>query len=161
MVLFGQSAGSVSVDFYTYAYAQDPIIHGAIEQSGTAGVAFGPDSLPTPQIMTNVTEQPLSNWTNLVERVGCAGNFSGPDVMNSLPCMRSKPVDTILTASTPPSNLNPVAVWGPKFDNYTVYTDTSARVKILLRLTLISKTNTMVRRLLGVLQRSYVKSTSR
>lgn len=40
ITIFGESAGAASVDFYTYAWTQDPIIAGYIEESGTAA-SFG------------------------------------------------------------------------------------------------------------------------
>ena len=40
IVIFGQSAGGASVDYYNYAWKDDPIIAGSILQSGTAN-AFG------------------------------------------------------------------------------------------------------------------------
>ncbi|KAF2163249.1 hypothetical protein M409DRAFT_68551 [Zasmidium cellare ATCC 36951] len=36
MTLFGQSAGGIAVDFYTYAYPFDPLVQGFIPQSGVA-----------------------------------------------------------------------------------------------------------------------------
>ncbi|KAG8628057.1 hypothetical protein KVT40_003930 [Elsinoe batatas] len=36
IIIFGQSAGGTSVDYWTYAYRHDPIIAGAISHSGTA-----------------------------------------------------------------------------------------------------------------------------
>lgn len=40
ITMFGESAGPTSVDYYTYAWTQDPIIAGNIEESGT-GASFG------------------------------------------------------------------------------------------------------------------------
>jgi len=36
ITLFGQSAGAASVDYYSYTWAEDPIIHAFIPMSGTA-----------------------------------------------------------------------------------------------------------------------------
>jgi carboxylesterase type B len=36
ITLFGQSAGAVSVDYFSYAWTSDPIVAGFISESGTA-----------------------------------------------------------------------------------------------------------------------------
>ncbi|KJZ75378.1 hypothetical protein HIM_05304 [Hirsutella minnesotensis 3608] len=71
ITIAGQSAGAVGVDYYAYAYKDDPIVSGIIAHSGTA--------LSFPTQTSGVTER---NWAAVVRAVGCEG---GQDVMA---CMR-------------------------------------------------------------------------
>lgn len=76
IIIFGQSAGGASVDFYNYAWTDDPIIAGSIEMSGTAA-SFGnlrPGSA-------------AKSWFEVTEKAGC-GNAES-DVDEVLNCMRS------------------------------------------------------------------------
>jgi cholinesterase len=115
IVIFGQSSGSVAVDYWSYAYVQDPIISGFIEHSGNA-FSFG----------NNPPELALQHWSNASSLVGCGS--SG----DTLPCMRSKSVDEIEAVTTKtrrPPNSNPAPaspIFQPTaqgvtvFENYTV-----------------------------------------
>ncbi|CAM1511938.1 Fc.00g094510.m01.CDS01 [Cosmosporella sp. VM-42] len=58
MTLFGQSAGGSSTDFWTYAWANDPLVRGFIVMSGAVG---------NHQFAMNRTE----NFTHIAEQVGC------------------------------------------------------------------------------------------
>jgi cholinesterase len=119
MILFGQSAGGMSVDFYSYAYTKDPIIHGFIPQSGTAGsVARSTTS--------NVTNTAITNWSNLSQKLGC-GAVSENDITKTLACMRAKPLEAVLNATVPASQATAVGTWGPKIDDKIVFADTIAR----------------------------------
>ncbi|KAI0482041.1 carboxylesterase [Xylariaceae sp. FL0804] len=73
ITLFGQSAGAVAVDYWSYAYVEDPIVSGFISHSGNA--------LSFPMNNESTT---LSNWYNVSETVGCGS--SG----DTLPCMKTK-----------------------------------------------------------------------
>ncbi|KAK5118771.1 hypothetical protein LTR85_007977 [Meristemomyces frigidus] len=72
MTLFGQSAGAVSIDYWAFAYTDDPIVSGLISESGNA--------LSFPVNTENVT---ISDWYNVSGTVGCG--TSG----DTLPCMRT------------------------------------------------------------------------
>jgi cholinesterase len=124
MILFGQSAGGASVDFYAYSYTKDPIVYGFIPQSGTAGLTSR-----TPAGTGNLTNNAAVNWSNLSEKLGC-GAVTGVDVTKTLSCMRSKSVDAVLDATIPKSSAAAVGSstsWGPKLDDKTVFADTSAK----------------------------------
>lgn len=62
MTLFGQSAGGQSVDFYTYAYPDDPLVAGFIAQSGVANAGVGNGGVYDPS---------GSNFTFVANSVGC------------------------------------------------------------------------------------------
>lgn len=73
LVIFGQSSGAVAVDYWSYAYINDPIVSGLISQSGNAF------SFPL-----NDVELQTKNWYNVSGTVGCG--TSG----DTLSCMRKK-----------------------------------------------------------------------
>jgi len=81
IVVFGQSAGSVSVGYQAYAHRKDPIVAGYIMESGT------PHSWKplTPSLASK-------HWYNASSTLGC-GSFG--DVLN---CMQEKNMAAILAA---------------------------------------------------------------
>lgn len=81
MVIAGQSSGGVSVNWWSYAYEQNPIAHGLMSTSGTVF------SFP----LKNFQKQ-KDNWNNLTTAVGCASSS------NTLACMRGLPWETISLA---------------------------------------------------------------
>jgi cholinesterase len=122
MVLFGQSAGGASTDFYAYSYTKDPIVHGFIPQSGTA--ELGSNARTTSNLTASNTA--ITNWSNLSEKLGC-GAVTADDVAKTLSCMRSKPADAVLDATVPKTSGSAMGTWGPKLDGKTVFADTGAR----------------------------------
>lgn len=115
MVLFGQSAGGQSVDAYSYAYMEDPIVHGFIMQSGSSA----PLQSHAGQSLGHGSSTKTELWKRFSQTLGCG----------DLNCLRSKPVDDILkvayeqgtkTASTLPS-------FGLIFDGRTLFNDTDKR----------------------------------
>jgi carboxylesterase type B len=107
ITIFGQSAGGVSVDYYSYAYTKDPIVSGLISHSGTAL-----------SLIPNTPEISAANWYTLSNTLGCGS--SG----NVLPCVRSKSFTQILQALAQvpggPGVL-PVAPFHPTVDNKIVF----------------------------------------
>ncbi|KAH9437411.1 hypothetical protein MCOR02_001068 [Pyricularia oryzae] len=71
ITISGQSSGGVAVDYWTYAYSDDPIAHAIV---ATSGNAF---SFPV-----NAPGVPERNWNTVVEAVGC-----GADA-DEMACMR-------------------------------------------------------------------------
>ncbi|CAD0053012.1 unnamed protein product [Aureobasidium pullulans] len=67
MLLWGQSAGSISVDYYNYAYPKDPIVSAFSMDSGTAF-----------SVIQSVDTQ-HTNFTFVASQLGCA-NSSSPEV---------------------------------------------------------------------------------
>ncbi|KAF3043721.1 hypothetical protein E8E12_008613 [Didymella heteroderae] len=72
MVIAGQSSGGVAVDWWSYAYKQDPIVHGLISTSGNAF------SFPM-----NTPQKQRDNWLALATALGCRSKN------DTLTCMRS------------------------------------------------------------------------
>lgn len=119
IVLAGQSAGSASLDLYSYAYADDPIVKGFIMQSGTKNLANGggaalPNGPPAASPATNTS----AGWFNASAALGCGGSTSNPATV--LTCMQSKNVSDIVTATT-------TIGFQPAADNISVFTDYEAR----------------------------------
>ncbi|MCJ1448985.1 MAG: hypothetical protein MMC23_009504 [Stictis urceolatum] len=81
ITLFGESAGGSSVDFYSYAWMDDPIVNGFIAESGTAFI------LDTPSL--NYT-----GWYNISETLGCGGAEAGEETVQ---CLRGKNATDIIT----------------------------------------------------------------
>lgn len=82
ITIFGQSSGGVSVDYWSYAYMQEPIVAGLISESGNA--------FSFPQNPVDVTRK---NWYNVSSTLGCGGSGDTRD------CMRTKDVKDILAAA--------------------------------------------------------------
>ncbi|KAI3391172.1 hypothetical protein diail_7804 [Diaporthe ilicicola] len=113
MVLWGQSAGSISVDFYSFAYPDDPVVGGFIMDSGTAGLGL------------SVSDASYSNFTFVAENVGCDG--LGGDPAKELACMRDVDASKIedflasyaTSGSSPSLGFYPVQDEKIVFFNYT------------------------------------------
>lgn len=60
MVLWGQSSGSASTDYYNYAYPEDPIVGGYIQHSGSV---FATGESKDAQML---------NFSTVAQNVGCA-----------------------------------------------------------------------------------------
>ncbi|RKF65206.1 Cholinesterase [Erysiphe neolycopersici] len=111
ITLFGESAGSASVDYHSYAWASDPIASSYILQSGTV-FSWG---LPNSQSMAS------NAWFSTAVKLGC-GDVSSPQD-NVLLCMRSKTPDEIYKAfpvGQPGSILGPFV---PTVDNTIIFSD--------------------------------------
>lgn len=83
ITLWGQSAGAASVDMYGYAYPDDPIVAGAIMDSGVAGLLVG----------TSVADSGGSNFSYVASQVGCPDLADQPE--QQLACMRTIDFQTI------------------------------------------------------------------
>lgn len=107
ITIFGQSAGGASVDFYSYAWAQDPIVNGFIEESGTVS-DFGAG------IATNNS----ASWFAASEKLGCGGASAG--VSSSLACVRGKNFNAVLNATAS-------GTFAPTVDEKIIFSNYPAR----------------------------------
>ncbi|KAK3692926.1 carboxylesterase [Podospora appendiculata] len=73
IVIAGQSSGGVSVDYWAYAYPNDPIVHGIIAHSGNAF------SFPS-----NTKAVQETNWNTVVAAVNCSSSSAA----DTMACMR-------------------------------------------------------------------------
>ena len=110
--IMGQSAGGSAVDYYSYAYKQDPIVAGLISHSGTA-LSFKP----------NTPDFSEKSFLSAASMLGC----NGSDVVA---CMRNQDTFAVLNASAQVKPLPSVAlaqpVFHPTVDNITVFGNYSA-----------------------------------
>lgn len=114
MVLWGQSAGGISVDLYNFAWASDPIVKGLIMHSGTAHIIDALASHDTTH----------SNFSFVAANVGCA-NQTGAEA--ELACMRKVPASAIENflhsytdaGTTPAIGFVPIRDNSVVFGNYT------------------------------------------
>jgi cholinesterase len=118
IVLFGESAGASSVDYYAYAWPDDPIVSGLIAQSGTAMMSdlFKP------------AEDGSKSWHALSIKLGCGESGS----KSFLKCVQSKTMAQVQNAGPSPKG-NGVAALVPAFaptaDERTVFSDVYSRAK--------------------------------
>ncbi|KAK2059768.1 carboxylesterase [Colletotrichum caudatum] len=115
ITLFGQSAGGSLVDYYSYAFASDPIANGFISMSGTAN-GFG--------IFTNQTVN--AKWFNVTSSVGCGDSQTDPTAVNN--CMLSKTPAEILNGMAASGAGSPGGTFFvPVVDDTLVFADYSLR----------------------------------
>ncbi|KAF2230290.1 alpha/beta-hydrolase [Viridothelium virens] len=115
ITIFGQSAGGTSVDYYSYAWTENPIVAGFIPESGTA-VSF---ATPAPPNNT-------AAWFNASQILGCGGELAGIPV--TLACVRNKSTSEILAATRTTNPLMAVlGQFGPTADEQVVFSNYSTR----------------------------------
>ncbi|KAH7088952.1 carboxylesteras-like protein [Paraphoma chrysanthemicola] len=116
IVIAGQSSGGAAVDWWSYAYKQNPIAHGLLSTSGNAF------SFPM-----NTAQKQKDNWYALSAAVGCGS--SG----DTLECMRKQPFETISAAVSriaPSPGGSPVRSTPPFYpmvDGETIFSDYVSR----------------------------------
>ena len=114
IIIFGQSAGGASVDYYSFAWKDDPIVAGLIPHSGTS-LSFNP----------NTVEYAQSIWYNVSQTVGCGG--PNDDAAAVLACVRTVDTSTVLAAAARVPALPTIALsqatFHPTIDNVTVFAD--------------------------------------
>ncbi|CAN9187836.1 unnamed protein product [Alternaria alternata] len=114
IVIFGQSAGGAAVDYWAYAWKNDPIVSGLIPMSGTS-LSFIP----------NTVEYSQSIWYNVSQTIGCGG--AADDAAAVVSCVRSANMSALLAASAKVPGLPSVALtqatFHPTVDNITVFED--------------------------------------
>jgi cholinesterase len=111
ITIFGESAGGGAVDYYAFAWTEDPIVAGFIPQSGsvfTRGIA---------------AENNLEPWYKASQQLGCGGPEAGE---KTTACMKTKPWrDVMKGVDTGPRV--PGKTFGPTFDEEVIYRDYAPR----------------------------------
>ena len=112
MTIFGQSAGAVAVDYLAYAFAEDPIVNGFIQESGNAF------SFPLNNMSTT-----LKNWYNVSAELGCG--YSG----DTIECMRRQDWQAIkkvagkISGAFSGTPLRPIPAFYPVPDEEIIFSD--------------------------------------
>ncbi|KAL8883068.1 MAG: hypothetical protein Q9192_007468, partial [Flavoplaca navasiana] len=117
IVIAGQSSGSVAVDYWTFAYTDDPIVAGYIQHSGNA-LSFGLNS-------RQVAEK---HWYDVSKRLGCGGEG------DTVGCMRAignvSAIEEAVGMVKPEETDDPARVaptFQPTPDNITVFNNYKER----------------------------------
>ena len=114
ITLFGQSAGGVSIDDYTYAWPCHPIVHGVIAQSGTGT-----------GISNRTLQQANVYWFNASRAAGCGdSNKNHKDVHE---CMLGLPAQTIAKSLVETVNSGVAMPYSPTMDDKVVFRHPSSR----------------------------------
>lgn len=123
IILYGQSAGAASIDFYSYAFSSDPIAAGIILTSGST------DLYPAQDPNTSA-----ANWYTVAKTVGCGDNTTDSTIL--LSCMRNVSANALLEAVPTSGLAQYVSPFGPTVDDTLVFanysTKTPANIPALL-----------------------------
>ncbi|TIC90194.1 Cholinesterase [Colletotrichum higginsianum] len=115
ITLFGQSAGGSLVDYYSYAFASDPIANGFIAMSGTAN-GFG--------IFTNQSVN--AKWFSITAAVGCGD--AQTELMTVNNCMLLKtPAEIVNGIAASGTGAPGGTFFAPVVDDTLVFADYSGR----------------------------------
>jgi carboxylesterase type B len=116
MIIWGQSAGSISIDYYSFNYPEDPIASGMSLDSGT--------------VFTDITsgDKAQTNFTFVAENVGCGGFKNNSSSL--LDCMRGVDGHKIndFIAEYTISAQQPGIAFGPVVDEKTVFSNYTERM---------------------------------
>lgn len=114
ITLWGQSAGGMSVDLYSYAWYKDPILSGLVADSGSVGGGFDPIDHG-------------GNFSYLAGLVGCGGLNDSPST--ELTCMQNVPAGTLenVLSSYQASDQQPSVSFGPVADGLHVFANYTER----------------------------------
>jgi acetylcholinesterase len=111
ITLWGQSAGAVSVDFYNFAYPEDPIVSALIMDSGSTFLTLGEDDTQHTNFTFVASHFGCGNLTSQAE-LDCFRNVSSTDIITYL---KTRDDD----GTTPGLSFNPIVDGRTKFANFT------------------------------------------
>lgn len=113
ITLFGESAGAGSVDLYSYAWVDDPIVNGFIAQSGTAFLRIG-----------NTDPTDYSSWYNVSQALGCGGAEVGEQTVQ---CVRGRDAADIINVVGTQAGGGLPSAFVPVADGKVVFADVRNR----------------------------------
>ena len=108
------SAGGSSVDYYSYAWTEDPIVNGFIAESGTAFILAADNA------------SDYSGWYNISQTLGCGGEDAGNQTVQ---CLREADATDLINAvgeqASASNGLSSIYV--PVADGKVVFSDVKNR----------------------------------
>ncbi|KAF1984718.1 alpha/beta-hydrolase [Aulographum hederae CBS 113979] len=116
IMLFGESAGGSSVDYYAYAWEKDPIVNAFAAQSGTVQMSgpFAP------------ADDRTEAWFQVSSKLGCGGREAGGPA--TVKCMQGKTPSQVLEAIPTFAGIQAiVGSFGPTYDGKLVTRDFDKR----------------------------------
>lgn len=114
IIIFGESAGAQAVDYYSYAWAHDPIVKGFIAESGTAA-----------GLGTLSASAAVASWYNASAALGCGGAQAGAQKVHD--CMVSKSVQELVKYLPAAVGGNSAAPFTPAVDDELVFANYTGR----------------------------------
>jgi cholinesterase len=119
ITLFGESAGGSSVDYYAYAWQDNPIVNAFIAQSGTA--------MMTGPFAPKGKKERATAWYNVSSKLGCGGEEAG---YATIQCAQTKTTKEIQNALPKVAGFQAVVgFFGPTYDDDFVFRDVHDRAK--------------------------------
>lgn len=114
MVIWGQSAGSTAVDFYNFAYPEDPIVTGLIMDSGTAHL----------DLLFNRNTSDFASFSLVAANVGCANATTPAAELECMKAVSAQDLEGFVASyedsgDSPSINFIPMVDGELVFDNYT------------------------------------------
>lgn len=126
ITIFGQSAGGASVDYFAYAWRDDPIVAGLISHSGTS-LSFNP----------NTEAYAQSLFFNVSQTIGCGGppanDSDAGAAAAAVACVQHADASAVLAAAAKvpalPTTALAQATFHPTVDGALVFADYEARAR--------------------------------
>lgn len=117
ITIFGQSAGGAAVDYFAFAWRDNPIVAGLISHSGTS-LSFNP----------NTEAYAQSLFSNVSQAIGC-----GSDAAAAVTCVQQADASAVLAAASKVPVLPTIALaqaaFHPTVDGELVFADYEARAR--------------------------------
>jgi hypothetical protein len=119
ITLFGESAGGSSVDYYAYAWLDNPLVNAFIAESGTA--------MMTGPFAPKDKKERAAAWYQVSSKLGCGGEEAG---YATIECAQTKTTKEIQDALPPASGFQAVVgSFGPTYDDEFVFQDVASRAE--------------------------------
>ncbi|KAJ4305468.1 hypothetical protein N0V90_000999 [Kalmusia sp. IMI 367209] len=106
ITIWGQSSGAEQVDFYNFAWHEDPIVHGLIMNSGTAFIEDG-------------SGPKYSNFSYVARQVGCGNSTSAEAELACMKKVDATTIEKVIADNTNGGGVPPLA-FGPSADEKIV-----------------------------------------
>ncbi|KAK3389752.1 cholinesterase precursor [Podospora didyma] len=110
IIISGQSSGGAAVDYWAYAYPQDPIAHGIIAHSGTVF-----------SFLANTKSVQETNWNTVVAAVNCSSTNDTMSCMRKADWRAIKAAAAAIKAAKSITVLRPIPPFWPTPDDVIIF----------------------------------------